>query len=107
MCGALILPALTADTGVRWSIAGGAGVAVAALAALWGHVYAVGPRPGAGHDKPAAPAASAREHQEVRNTIGGDVSGTVFQGRDFHGPISLGTAEPADFMDGREPDVSS
>jgi hypothetical protein len=38
--GALVLPSVMKDPGVRWSVASGLGVAVAALAALWGHGFA-------------------------------------------------------------------
>ena len=40
ICGALILPVVMRDPGVRWGVAGACGVAVAALAALWGHSFA-------------------------------------------------------------------
>jgi hypothetical protein len=40
ICGALVLPAVMKDPAVRWGVAAGLGVAMAALAALWGHSYA-------------------------------------------------------------------
>jgi hypothetical protein len=103
ICGALILPALTDNLDIRWSIAGGAGVATAALAALWGHVFAIQPQEGPMNDKHAAPAAESGEHCEMRNEVGGDVHGPVFQGRDFSGPISFGTAGATDDAEPDEP----
>lgn len=57
ICGALVLPGLLKDSGVRWGLAGALGVAVAALAALWGHSYATTPHGESALHDPAAPAA--------------------------------------------------
>ncbi len=40
VCGALVLPSLLKDPGIRWGIAVGLGAAVASLAALWGQSFA-------------------------------------------------------------------
>src|SRR5215469_5221183 len=86
-CGILILLTLTRDPGVRWSISGGVGVAVSALAALWGHGFASQVREAAslGEDHP----------KDVNNEISGGVQdGHVLQARDVHGPVSFGTPGP-------------
>jgi 4-amino-4-deoxy-L-arabinose transferase-like glycosyltransferase len=78
VCGAFALP--VRDGGVRWGIAGGLGVAVAALAALWGHSYAT-----AEDQQPAAEAVRAAPvgTGRTRNKIsGGTFHGPVIQGRD-------------------------
>ena len=56
VCGALILAALMKDAGIRWGVAGSLGVAVAALAALWGHSLATG---GQSTETVLAPAAAS------------------------------------------------
>ena len=45
ICGALILPSFMKDASIRWGVAGALGVAMAALAALWGHSFATGGQP--------------------------------------------------------------
>ena len=42
LCGAVVLPPLLKDGAIRWGLAGVVGLALAALAALWGHSYATG-----------------------------------------------------------------
>ncbi|MFD5908782.1 hypothetical protein ACFWHL_08745 [Streptomyces massasporeus] len=44
LCGALLLAPVMHDSAVRWTVACGAGAALAALAAMWGHGYARGGR---------------------------------------------------------------
>lgn len=79
ICGAFVLP--MRDGAARWSIASGLGVAVAALAALWGHSYAT-----AEHQEPtvekahAAPANMGRTSNKIS---GGTFHGQVTQGRDI------------------------
>jgi hypothetical protein len=74
ICGAFVLP--TRDGGVRWGIAGGLGVAVAALAALWGHSYATGE-----HEQP--------EHEEAQPAATGKNSASfTISGGTFHGPVT-------------------
>jgi hypothetical protein len=55
VAGAIVLPHLVADHADRWVIAAGCGVAVAALAAMWGYRYATAD---------AADAPDARESAE-------------------------------------------
>jgi len=84
VCGAFVLP--MRDGGVRWGIAGGLGVAVAGLAALWGHSYAT-----AEHEHPAAEEAHAAPADTGRTSnkiSGGTFHGPVIQGRDI-GAVTL------------------
>jgi hypothetical protein len=77
ICGAFVLT--MRDTGVRWGIAGSLGVAVAAIAALWGHAYAT-----RGDHKPTPEQTSSAPAGigATRNTIsGGTFHGTVIQSR--------------------------
>lgn len=94
-CGVLILLTLTRDPGVRWSISGGVGVAVSALAALWGHGFASQARKVAGQDERAGSPAAMGHPEDVHNEItGGIQGGHVIQARDVHGPVSFGIPEP-------------
>lgn len=80
ICGAFVLPR---DGGVRWGIAGGLGVAVAALAALWGHSYATSEHKQeqpAAETVQAAPADTGRTSNKIS---GGIFHGPVIQGRDI------------------------
>lgn len=99
--GAFVLPAMKMhDAAVRWGIAGGLGVAIAALAALWGHSYATAQpqpeqSPGSASPAPAGPAPSGVSEGETRNEIsGGTFQQSVLQGRDF-GTITTGKPQPA------------
>jgi hypothetical protein len=102
--GALVLPALKMhDPAIRWGIAGALGVAVAALAALWGHFYATGePTPRQLESQPSdalhslpPPASSAPGRGDTHNTIsGGTFQRPVIQGRDI-GPVDLAQSQPA------------
>lgn len=100
VCGALVLPPVMKDPAIRWGVTGGLGVAVAALAALWGHSFATGEHPapaGSGNvpDKGlgTTPAPGASGPGATANTIGGGTfHGPVVQGRDFSGPIIGGPA---------------
>jgi hypothetical protein len=84
VCGAFLLPLVIKDGGVRWAIATAAGLALAALMALWGNWYAT-------TETDSEPSSEAAASGEVHNTIsGGTVRGPVIQGRDFSGPITLG-----------------
>ena len=79
VCGAFVLS--MRDGGVRWGIAGGLGVAVAALAALWGHSYAT-----SDHEQLAAEtvqAASDGAGKTSNKISGGTFHGPVIQGRDI------------------------
>jgi hypothetical protein len=102
ICGALVLPALKVhDPAVRWGIAGGLGVAVAALAALWGASYATaephqpqpGPTPGSASPVPPGPASSSGEDETNNDISGGTFQQPVIQGRDF-GIVTVGKSQP-------------
>ncbi len=84
LCGALVLAHALRDPTVRWGIAGGLGVAVAALAALWGHSFAKGEQPAGatlGSDSPGTTGAAASGAGNTRNKIsGGTFLGPVIQG---------------------------
>jgi hypothetical protein len=90
VCGAFVLP--MHDGGVRWGIAGGLGVAVAALAALWGHSYATAEHEHEHPDAQTAHAAPARAGRTGNKISGGTFHGPVIQGRDI-GTLNL--ADPA------------
>jgi hypothetical protein len=81
---------------VRWGIAGGLGVAVAALAALWGHSYATSEHAQpAAEESHAAPADTGRTGNMIS---GGTFHGPVIQGRDIGtlnltGPATAGHAQ--------------
>jgi hypothetical protein len=97
--GVLALPHLIEDPVVRWGIAGALGVAVAALAALWGHSFAVGEQ-AAGTRSRSQPLASkpTTGRGSTRNRIRRSTFyGPVVQARDVDvsGPISSGPAPPA------------
>jgi hypothetical protein len=92
VCGAFVLP--MRDGGARWGIAGGLGVAVAALAALWGHSYATAEHEQAEPEK--APPAAAGKSPSSFTIIGGTFHGPVTQAHDV-GTIHLtsqGTSNP-------------
>lgn len=92
-CGVLILLTLTRDPGVRWGISASVGVAVSALAALWGHGFAS--RASEAADQDAGSATGTIHCQDVHNEItGGIVGGHVVQARDVHGSVSFGFPEP-------------
>lgn len=86
------------DGGVRWGIAASLGVAVAALAALWGHSYASAhaEEPTAETAKPAATGVSAAS--PTYEVSGGTFYGPVFQGHDmsFINPAYPAAARPAE-----------
>jgi hypothetical protein len=99
ICGALVLT--IHDASVKWGIAGGLGVAVAALAALWGHSYATGESPHAEPQTESEPGGAAGPNSTatpdgggtIRNTIrGGNFWQTVIQGRDF-GSVAVSKRE--------------
>ena len=95
ICGELILPAVMKNSGIRWGLAGALGVAVAALAAMWGLSFAATGRSSgiAPSDDSGAPAEIAKAGSgDTRNKIsGGTFHGPVIQGRDMSGPYPLGT----------------
>jgi hypothetical protein len=97
--GALILPTFMKDSAIRWGVAGGFGVAVAALAALWGHSFASAVQPGElaprcdhGAGAKTVTTRSGSTHNEIR---GGTFHRQVIQSRDFSQETSVsGTAPP-------------
>jgi hypothetical protein len=101
--GVLILPIVIKDSGTRWGLAGALGVAMAALAALWGHSFATAEasETDSGSHHAPAPDITTREPGNTRNKItGGTFHGPVIQGRDIHGPAAF-TTPP------RQPDPES
>lgn len=91
--GALALSALRLDSGARWGIAGGAGVALAALTALWGHGFATRAEENADKKKEPETPASASGTENFSNKIKGDVKGSAVQGRDIYGPVTFGNVD--------------
>ncbi len=88
ICGALILPMVMKDGGVRWGIAVGVGVATAALAALWGHSFATvkHSREPAHLPSVAEPTTAVTGPGDTYNKIsGGTFHQPVIQGRDISG----------------------
>jgi hypothetical protein len=102
ICGVLVLPTVMKDPGSRWGVAGGLGVAVAALAALWGHSFATAERSASpAHRALAAdPTKTATGPGATSNNIsGGTFHQLVIQGRDIsdpaiNGSVSLQTTDP-------------
>ncbi len=96
--GALILPVFMKDAGIRWGVAGSLGVAVAALAAMWGQSFATSGQPAetTSNGPPgAAPTTTATGAGSTRNKISrGTFHAPVIQGRDISGPIPGGVAQP-------------
>jgi tetratricopeptide (TPR) repeat protein len=95
LCGALALPLVVKDPGVRWSIAAALGVAVAALAALWGNSFAAEQTPAKSqaNDAPRSSSPSTDDGPSgvTRNEIsGGAFHGSVIQSRDVQGSMSGG-----------------
>lgn len=91
ICGAFVLQ--MRDGGIRWGIAGGLGVAVAALAALWGHSYAA-----AEHEE--------TEHEKAQPPAGGKNSASfTISGGTFHGPVTQ--AHDIGTLNITSPDTSS
>lgn len=96
ICGALALPHVMKDPGVRWGVAGALGVAVAALAALWGHSFAIGEPTGTNSREDPGPASKTTGTGSTRNRISGGIfHGPVFQSRDISGPASSDSVPPA------------
>lgn len=102
ICGALALSALRLDSGARWGIAGGAGVAVAALTALWGHGFATQAEEDADQEEKTKNPAATTGDGSTSNEIGGDVKGSVLQARDLYGPVTFGVTDPP-----RRPDLDN
>jgi hypothetical protein len=75
ICGALILPTVINDPNVRWGLAGGLGVAVAALAALWGHSFAT-----AQSEAPTSLKSAVNRPQSEAIAVGGENTGIISTG---------------------------
>jgi hypothetical protein len=82
--GAFLLPAVMRSGADRWVLAAGLGVAVAALAALWGHSWAqAGRRNIAGRGEQSAGSAAAASSAAGGGrsiTAGGDITGIASTG---------------------------
>jgi hypothetical protein len=84
--GAFVLPMVMRSAADRWVVAAGLGVAVAALAALWGQAWAT--RKGGtsscasedAHGRPTRPGAAAAGERSI--AAGGDISGIASTGDD-------------------------
>jgi hypothetical protein len=85
---------LLKDGAIRWGLASALGVALAALAALWGKNFAVtAPEPA--RPAPLGPAAKAEGHSAA---VGGNNEGWIEAGHTYNGPVYFapvyqGTAE--------------
>jgi hypothetical protein len=94
ICGTFVLT--MRDSPTRWGIAGGLGVAVAALAGLWGQTYATAEH-GDHHRTQSPTPCTPVADSTTNNTIsGGTFHGPVTQGRDIEviGLIDSGTDRP-------------
>jgi hypothetical protein len=69
--GVFLLPLVMKSAADRWVVAAGLGVAVAALAALWGHSWA-------GAESPAEPSTVTAGRRSI--TSAGDISGIASTG---------------------------
>jgi hypothetical protein len=77
LCGAVVLPPLLKDGAIRWGLAGVVGVALAALAALWGHSYATGTEKKEG---PVLPRLQVQATAQGAVAVGGNNPGTISTG---------------------------
>ena len=75
VCGALLLPHVVSSPGIRWAVAPGCGVAIAALAALWGHSFAT--RQGSAASAAGGTVIASGDRSIA---VGGDVSGIASTG---------------------------
>jgi tetratricopeptide (TPR) repeat protein len=79
LCGVWILASAIPDDGQRWGVASGLGVALAALAALWGYGFATNDRPE--FEEHAVPQRLDVQASGTRAVaVGGDVRGDVVTG---------------------------
>jgi hypothetical protein len=74
LCGALLLPRVMDDSAVRWTVACGAGAAISALAAMWGHGFAGGGRAAPGPAPRGAADPPGSRSVAVRGSNSGNVS---------------------------------
>jgi hypothetical protein len=89
ICGALVLPTVMKDGGARWGVASGLGVAVAALAALWGHSFATAEasKNPVHAASGAVPTTTAGRGKTSNKISGGTFHQPVIQGRYISGPV--------------------
>lgn len=88
LCGTFILTGALTDPAVRWTVAASAGLAISALATLWGHSFAKRAETTSEADTAENATAKAAKGKpgNVRNTIkakGGVFLGPVTQARDI------------------------
>ena len=114
LCGAFILSPVLKDSGTRWGLAGGVGVAVAALAALWGHGFSTD-EPEDPHSEPAkapsgdsAQAAQSQSSAAFRGSPGMRIQNitardrsTVYSVQD--GDLHIDSSGTANGRQGQEP----
>jgi hypothetical protein len=86
ICGALVLPSVLKDPAIRWGLACALGVAMAALAALWGHDFATQTQENAGDRESPGRVVRASGGRAV--AVGGSNRGSISTG---------GTAAPYQF----------
>lgn len=87
ICGILVLPTFMKDGNIRWGVATAVGLALAALAALWGQSFATAeasnnPAHGTSAVAPTITTGSGGTSNEI---TGGNFHGPVIQGRDISG----------------------
>jgi tetratricopeptide (TPR) repeat protein len=113
LCGAVLLT--MRDAAVRWGIAAGLGVAVAALAALWGHSYATAV-PERSEHQPLDPAQTADSRAGGSGNVntGAILFSPVVQGRNITvtlppqiTPAMAGLARPSSTFVGRTRDLEA
>lgn len=75
LCGAVVLPSLLKDDGIRWALASALGAVLAPLAAVWGHGFASRAEGTIGQ---AAPSVQAAAGGAV--AIGGSNQGSISTG---------------------------
>lgn len=91
VCGVWILVPVLPDGGTRWGVASGLGVALAALAALWGHGFATGDTQKS-EERSSLPNAGVRALGGRAVAVGGSVRGGVITGDGVPAPGSTGPA---------------
>jgi hypothetical protein len=82
MCGALFLPMVIKDSGARWGVGSALGVAVSALAAMWGYGFAV-------------EGESEEESKTSRTSVNAEGEGSIAIGGSNHGTaVTSGVVAP-------------
>lgn len=91
LCGAIVLPSMLSDPAIRWGLASALGVAMAALAALWGHGFATRTGEESSQRTPSGvsvQAVGARSVAVHGNPAGGISTGDTGAPRPPSGPLS-------------------